>query len=92
MGATTHPTLKGMYINRQNRSTRTIADCINEGRYGGGYTIMDAGKVENLPPYCSGTRVPHWMLPHLTEEEVRHLRPDIRLIPTLASHKARRKR
>jgi hypothetical protein len=92
LGGCHHPTLKGMYINRHNRSTRTIADCINEGRYGGGYMIMDAGKVENLPPYCSGTRVPHWMLPHLTEEEIRRLRPDILLIPTLASHKARRKR
>jgi ribonuclease HI len=92
LGGCHHPTLKGMYINRHNRSTRTIADCINGGRCGGGFMIMDAGKAEDLPQYCSGTRVPKWMLPHLPEEETRRLRPDLLFIPTLATHKAKHKR
>jgi hypothetical protein len=54
--------------------------------------IMDACKAEDLPPYCSGTCIPKWMLPHLPEEETRRLRPDILFIPTLATHKAKHKR
>ncbi|GIL62843.1 hypothetical protein Vafri_16905 [Volvox africanus] len=89
LGGCTHPTMKGMYINRHNQATRLIAECLHNGRHRGGLMIMDAGKTDNLPQYCHGTHIPGWMLPHLTKEEISCLRPDILFIPTLALWKTK---
>ncbi|GLI67655.1 hypothetical protein VaNZ11_011905, partial [Volvox africanus] len=59
LGGCPHPTMKGMYINRHNQATRTIADCIHGGRNGGGFMIMGAGSAppRNMPrrPACTYT-------------------------------------
>jgi ribonuclease HI len=91
LGGCAHPVMKGMYINRHNRATQIIANTIHKGESGGGLMIMDAGKAAELPPYCSGNRVPAWMLPHLGPEDIKKMRPDILFIPTLPTHTTRRR-
>ena len=92
LGGCTHPMMKGMYINRHNKATQIIADCVHKGKFGGGLMIMDAGKATDLPHYCSSNRVPAWMLPHLGAEDTQRMRPDILFVPNLPSRVTRRKR
>ena len=84
LGGCAHPTMKGMYINRHNAAVRTITETIHNGKRGGGYLIMDAGRQEDLPPYCAGQRLPTWMLPDDPDtSEIDKMRPDILFIPEL---------
>ena len=55
----------------------------NKSPLGSWYTLMDAGKLTQLPEGVAGKRLPAWLLPKLTHEVRDRLRPDILVISGL---------
>ena len=76
--------MKAMYITRYNAAVHILVKTIHNGKHGGGYLIMHAGRQEDLPPYCARQR-PAWMLmpEDADASELGEMRPDILFIPEL---------
>ena len=84
----THRKVKAMVIKRHNQAVQAIAKAIANGRRGGSFLIMDAGKLEDVQESVSstiqGTRLPEWMVPDLPTNMRNRLRPDILIIPGMS--------
>ena len=93
MGGCTHNRMKAAYIHRHNTAVQAIAKTISKGKNGGCYMVMDAGAEANLPDYAASIRPPKWLLPEHPESanELARMRPDILLVPSLASGKTPRR-
>lgn len=73
----------GRYIERHNKTVRTIYRAFSNGLKGMGYTVMDASSVDELPAGVSSTRLPSWLLPELAEEDREMMRPDLLIVDGL---------
>jgi hypothetical protein len=82
LGGCPDPALSSLYVLRHDAAVKLIADTLNR-HTNTGVLIMDAGKAEDSPEYCSGKRLPAWLLPEMDETTRLKLRPDILYIPTL---------
>ncbi len=82
-----HPRMRSMVIARHNQAVRAIAKAIANGKKGGCYMVMDAGPLDDVRNSVSttiaGTRLPDWMLPHLTDKVRMKMRPDILIVPNI---------
>ena len=83
LGGCTHPHLKSSYIHRHNRAVRLIQSTLSRFSPSSWYTIMDACPSATLPHGVSGTRLPAWLLPHVTPDVLLRLRPDMLIIKGL---------
>jgi hypothetical protein len=55
-----------LYVLRHDAAVKLIADTLNRPT-NTGVLNMDAGKAEDSPDYCSGKRLPAWLLPEMDE-------------------------
>lgn len=78
-----HRDMRALVIARHNAAVRRIAKTIQRGSLGGCYMVMDACASADAPAYTDGTRLPSWLLPHLSDAERSRMRPDILLIEGL---------
>jgi hypothetical protein len=76
LGGCPNPALSSLYVLRHEAAVKLIADTLNR-HTNTGVLIMDAGKAEDSPDYCSAKRLPTWLLPEMDEAT----RPDILYIP-----------
>ena len=85
MAGCTHPQMKKAYIKRHDLAVKLIQRAISKGGMGGCLQVMDAGKLEELPPTVWGKRLPPTLCPPSCPlAEWARMRPDILIMPGLA--------
>lgn len=60
-----------------------VQDAVLHGPLGNCFTIMDATARASLPTGVFDTRIPPWMLPHLTADIISLMRPDLLIVEGL---------
>ncbi len=83
LGSCAHPEAVAMRIARHDEAVRTIQRTFANSSMKGFYTLMDAGTKASLPADVQGKRLPAWLLPHISENERKRLRPDLCVIEGL---------
>jgi hypothetical protein len=85
LGSCTHPDMKACYISRHNKALCTLQRALhNLSHKSGMFTIMDATAASALPNGVHSNRIPRWMLPHVLDNKLAKLRPDMLLIDGLS--------
>ena len=78
LGGCRHRKMKGHYIKRHDKAVRMIHRTLQKGSQGGVYSIMDAGRIQDvLNTVANGKRVPAWVLPDEDPATREKMRPDI---------------
>jgi len=80
LGSCTHPDITGLRINRHNDAVRQVGKLIRLSKQvdiHNSIIYMDAGNAADHIIQSESTRLPKFLLPHLTDEERAKYRPDL---------------
>ena len=88
LGGCEHPTMVALRQSRHDTAVKLVQEAVGDGKMGGYYTIMDAGRWGDLPDNVASKRLPAWLVPTGAPPpgrgDIKRYRPDILIVEHLS--------